>query len=391
MLNLSGNSRKSQLFSFDFVFSIILLILILSMVGSTWFSLQNSILRQEEQKSAVESSGAALDFLVSSQGYPDSWEKSNSLSLVSVYNLGLKGSGGISLEKTLAFGNLTASNYADVKYDLGLGAFQFRFFASENQSAGTPALSGVARSPIAYFASDYRDFVPVLSASNATWDYYWGQGLQPTPNDWGNSRNHYSGVKSVVFDQMLANQSAYKAIIVETPELLYSAINSTLWQKFFDEGGVMVYLAGNSETDPMINSTGVVLRKSSSTVNAMVLQRGFFLNNVSVSQSFPSAGQWVAYSTSNDITVYAANSTNASEAVVGAWNYSYGRVYFVNNLWMNFSGVQGKDALNIIGWPIDYGIPPLNSSQFVFPVTRFGFIESDKRIPVTFNLVVWSD
>lgn len=383
-------TRKSQLFSFDFVFSIILLILILSLISSTWFSLQSSILRQEEQRSAVESSGAALDFLTSSQGYPVDWEKANSISIESLSNIGLKGSGGVSLEKALAFGNLTAVDYTGVKYNLGLGAFQFRFFASENQSAGTPALSGVARSPIAYFASDYRGFVPVLDASNATWDYYWGQGVEPIPNDWGNSRYHYSGVKSAVFDEMLANQSSYKAIIVESPELLYSAINSTLWQKFFDEGGVMVYLAGNSEDDLMINSTGVVLRKSSSTVNAMALQRGFFLNGVSVPQDFSSAGQWVAYSPAGDITVYASNSTNASEAVVGAWNYSYGRVYFVNNLWMNFSGVQGKDALNIVGWPIDYGVQPSNSSQFIFPVTRFGFIESDRRIPVTFNLVVWS-
>lgn len=385
--------RKSQVFSLDFIFSTLILVMILSVLGTTWFNLQNSIFRQEEQKLAVESGSVALDFLTSSPGYPENWDNSTGVSFDGVSNLGLKGSIGISLKKLLAFENLSALDYLQTKNNLGLGAYQFRLFVTENITNATPALSGVARPPIAYFASDSRDFFSVINASGVAWDYYWGQGSLSEPSDWGTARYHYSSSKQASFNGMLSNQSLYKTIVVEAPAMQASLVNSTLLNKFFDEGGTLVYIAGNAESELAITGFGAAFRKSLQPVPGEIVDRGFFLRSVSAGQNYSSNGQWVAFSPNggNAVRNFAVNSTNSSEGLVSTWNYSRGRIYFVSDFNAQMTTQPAKSVLNIVGWPIDYGIPPIPSAQFVFPSARFTFIEGDVRIPAAINLVVWSD
>ena len=373
----------------DFVFSIVVLVLILSLLGSTWLNLQSSIAQQENRKRAIETSALAADFLVSSQGYPENWEKSANLSISSVSNLGLKGSKGLSLEKLLAIMNLS-SDYYGLKAKAGLARYDYRLVVYENLSTGKAALSGVARQPIAYFASDSRNFFTTIDQANVTWDYYWGQGGQAQPA-WGSSRNQYGGEKATIFNQMLANQSSYDSFVIESPEMLFSQINFTLLKDFLNKGGVVVYLTGNAESELLIQNLTVSFRKAASGVNGVVQEKGFFLQNTSVGSNVSSIGQWTAFSPNGvSLKIFASNSTNSSEAIAAAWNYGLGRVYFTSDFNANFNGVQGKAVFNIIGWKLDYGITPYANASFVFPQTRFSFIEGDKRIPVAVTLVLWN-
>ena len=381
--------KKSQIFSLDFVFSIVVLVLILSILGSTWLNLQGSIAQQENRRRAVENSAAAADFLVASQGFPEDWQDAENLSLSSVSNIGLKGVKGISLSKLLALANVS-SDYYTLKAKMGIARYNFRLVVSENFSNSSPMLSGVVRPPVAYFASDSRDFFNTLSASGEVWDYYWGQGALGAPG-WGSSRNQYSGVKDVVFNQMLASQNSYNTLVIESPEFDYSLANATLLREFLEKGGTVVYLAGNGESELLIQNLSLSFRKSGAGVDGAVQKKGFFLQNTSVGVNVTSAGKWVAFSPNGFAPdIFVSNRTNSSEAVAAAWDYGLGRVYFISDFQADFNGIPGENIFNIVGWPLVYGLEPSANASFVFPQTRFSFIEGDRRIPVAMTLVLWN-
>lgn len=371
----------------DFVVSSVVLVLILSLLSSTWLNLQNSISQAEERRRAVEASALAIDFVVSSPGFPEDWDSASNYSLSVVSNLGLKGSKGISLKKLLAM--LNSSDYYALKAKLGLQKYHFRLLVSENFSSGVAAKSGVARQPIAYFASDSRDFFSTLDSSGLVWDYYWGQGSLGQPA-WGSSRSQYSGVKPVLFGQMLSNQGIYNTLVIESPEMLYSEANATLVREFLDKGGTIVYLAGNGESELLIQNLGASFRKADSSVDGVVQEKGFFLHNTSIGTFVSATGQWASFSNSTSLEVFVSNSTNSSEGTASAWDYGNGRVYFISDFQSSFNGIQGSDVFNLVGWNLDYGVAPVSTATFVMPQTRFSFIESDKRIPVSVTLVLWN-
>jgi len=366
------------------VFSTIIIISALVLLAGIWNAVQQSISAEDALRQEQETAISSMDFLVSSPGFPEDWENAN---FTEIYNLGLKGKEGLSPAKLLSLMNFTGDNYTEVKFKAGLAPFDFRLWVSENFSSGKPALSGIARFPVAYFASDSRGFYEVLNAVNETWDYYWGAGSLPQP-DWGNSRTHYASNKADAIQKMLENQSNYKSIVIEVPEVLASDVNQTLLQKFLLEGGTLVYLAGNSETEIAIGSLGVFVSNDTG-FEAVVLKKGYFLKNARAGANFSSAGKWLAVA-NESADVFIANEMNSSQAFATAWNYGLGRVYFISDFSADIEGSAGKDVFNLVGWPLDYGIAQNSSAQFVFPISRLSFIESDKRIPVSITLVVWS-
>ncbi|OGG73789.1 hypothetical protein A3A40_00810 [Candidatus Kaiserbacteria bacterium RIFCSPLOWO2_01_FULL_54_20] len=382
--------KKSQIFSLDFVFSMVVLVLILSILGSTWLNLQNSLAQQENRRRAVENSAAATDFLVSSQGFPEDWQNSANLSLSSVSNIGLKGTKGVSLAKLLALANVSTDYYA-LKDKMGLAKYHFRLVVSENFSNSSVMLSGIARQPVAYFASDSRVFFNALTVSGEVWDYYWGQGVLGAPN-WGSSRNQYSGVKDAAFNQMLASQDSYNTIVVESPEFPYADANATLLKQFLEKGGTVVYLAGNGESELLVQNLGLNFRKSGLSVDGVVQKKGFFLQNSSVGANVSSGGRWVAFSPNGLAPeIFVSNSTNSSEALAVSWNYGLGKVYFISDFQADFNGIPGENVFNVVGWKLEYGVAPYANASFVFPQTRFSFVEGDRRIPAAITLVLWND
>ena len=86
---------------------------------------------------------------------------------------------------------------------------------------------------------------------------------------------------------------------------------------------------------------------------------------------------------------FVSNSSNYTEGIAVKWNYGLGKIYFISDFSSVFGSTLGKNVFNVLGWPLEYGLQPSETSQFVFPVTRFSFVEGGKKIPVSITLVLW--
>lgn len=380
---MSTDSR-GQVFSADLIFSTMVLLLVFVLVGSAWNNLQTSVAAALDAQEIQSSAAYALDFLLASRGYPEDWQSAPVFDGVS--NLGLKGEQGVSLEKTIALARFARQNYSEVKRQLGLGTFDFFLSFTENVSSGRPLASGVARPPVAYFVSDSRRFYDVINASDLTWDLYFGSGTLSAPAS-GTSRFQYSGSKAAVLDQLLRNQSAYASVVIESPELLSSEVNASLARRFLQEGGIIIYLAGNAESEMALLFPDVSFVKKTSSVNGVVAEKNVLLPLVPLGQNVSSTGRWIVGGPS--IRRLVVNVANGSEAVLAHWMEGLGHVFFVGDYDASYGGVPGRDALDVAGQSLTAGVFPSTNSSTRFVESRVFFLESIQRIPAVVTLVVW--
>ena len=376
--------RRGQVLSVDLIFSTLVMVFIFFLVGTAWNNLQSSTAAELDRQETQSSAAPALDFLMQSRGFPEDWQASSVLEGVS--NFGLKGEEGISLEKTMALVNHARQNYSEVKRRLGLGAFDFHLYFTENVSSASHLGSYVARPPVAYFVSDARRFYDVINASNLTWDLYHGAGSFEVPAA-GTSRYQYSGTKAAVFEQLFQNQSAYSSVVIESPQLLPSQVNATSVRRFLQEGGVLVYMADDAEAEIALPISDVNFVKKASSVEGVVTEKSVLLPLVLLGQNVSSAGRWTAFGFSLDRLV--TNVANSSEAPLAHWMEGLGHVFFISDFGALYQGVPGSVLLNVAGRSLDAGIPPATNASLRFVESRVVFFESVQRIPVVATLVVW--
>lgn len=370
--------------SADLIFSTLILIFLFFVVGSAWNYLQSSTSLALEQQEARSIAASSLAYLLFSPGFPENWQYYSVLD--GVLNLGLNGRGGVSLEKSVAFVRFASRNYSQVRDKLGLGGFDFYFSLSENVSSPDAFASGVLRPPVAYFVSDSRRFYGAINSSSLAWDLYWGGGVLEAPPA-GSSRLQYFGPKVEVFDQLFQNQSAYDSIVIEGPEILLSEVNGTAVRQFLEQGGVIIYLANNSEAEIALGLPGVFFVKKAAAVEGVVGEPSALLPLVSLGQPVFSAGRWVAGG--NSIHQLIVNVANGSESLVSYWTGGAGHVFFINDYDASFGGVPGAEVFNIVGRPLSAGVMPSPNASITLAESRVTFVDSFRRIPVVITLVVW--
>ena len=122
----------------------------------------------------------------------------------------------------------------------------------------------------------------------------------------------------------------------------------------------------------------------------------FFLRNSSAGESVSFGySEWGLFrnASKNDVapTIFVANASDSTKALVASWPYGRGVIYYLADSQAVFGGGKSaSEALNLVGWNLDYGIElPANATQ-VFIVQRPLLIQNDFRQPALFHLIVWS-
>jgi hypothetical protein len=128
MKNLCRKGLKAQFWSFDVIFAMVIFTIALTILGFTWYSVNN-------QLSLTYGSGSILAQLqthtlaqnIMSTGYPTSWysivNTTNSLTWSNV-SVGLAlapTSSNLSISKIYALSAMTSNNYQATKQELGVG------------------------------------------------------------------------------------------------------------------------------------------------------------------------------------------------------------------------------------------------------------------------------
>lgn len=386
--------RKSQLFSIDLLISIALFLSVLLAATFLLSRVQSSVDETTEKNVLMTLSASAFNSLSRSRGFPPEWTAE------SVSSIGLANEdGSINCRKLL---ELMKINYSTMHSLLGLGKYNARLFFTENNSI---ARSGIARQPIAYFSVDDHDFFQVLNGANLTWDYYWGQGALPEPPH-GDARNFYGGPKSVVFQWLLENQSAYQTILIEDPEFApgdLSPANLLRLHDFLNERGLLVF-EGNPGEEPITRQPLVLNLFNESFLSAGGVQVGFvnetqcFLHNTRVGDPVVfNSTYWLVYRNESagdfPLTIYVSNATYPLLGLVASWNWGVGKIYFIENYDSVFglNATPGEQVYNVVGWLLDYGERVPTNASDVSIISQPASIQRDWRALASVNLIVWSE
>ncbi len=375
--------RRGQTFVIDLALSVAIFLIVLTWSSFLWSSLRSDVQDVEERNDLSAVTYSAADALIYSGGYPLDWNASSvqSLGFAQDYQI-------LSLGKLVSALDLS---YGMLRPLAGVGQYNARFYFTYNSSV---LKSGIVRPPAAYFASNNIDLFSFLNASNVTWDFYWSGGALPA----GDYRANYTGSDaSSLFDLLLSNQSQYNTILVEDAPFSWSEVNISRVQGFLNNGGVLVY-EGEGEDDEILigRNFSMSFVDAETDANGVVQSPGFFLRNASVGESVSFAySEWSFFrnASKNDVapTIFVANASDSTKALVASWPYGRGVVYYLADSRAIFGGSKNASAvLNLVGWNLDYGIAlPANATQ-VFIVQRPLLIQNDFRQPALFHLIVWS-
>lgn len=373
---------RGQTFLVDFAFSIAVFFVALVLLSNVWDATRTGFESAKQKNVLATISFAVSDSLLRSPGHPVDWTPED------VESVGLAGEGGVlNSSKTL---RLLALNYSSFLRLTGLAGRNAWLAITGN---GSTTRSGVFRQPIAYYSVDEHDLFDYLNNKNLSWDYYWGQGIQPEPGH-GDARAFYSGARAALFNGLFENQSLYKTVVVEEPSLLPDEVNISAVQEFLDKGGLLVFRGDAALLAANLSMTALPGEARSGGVN----QTGFFLFNVSAGESvsFTNAS-WAVYSNESagdaGLRVFVGDAANQSEGLACSWRYGNGVVYFLSDAQATFGAGAAKPAaevLNLAGWPLEYGVAPQNPEN-AFVVQKPCLLEKDFLEPCLARLVFWND
>ncbi|MFH0971074.1 MAG: hypothetical protein V1835_00755 [Candidatus Micrarchaeota archaeon] len=110
---------RKGLFSTDFLIAITIFIVILLLLSPMWDSLNRQVFGREVTRSMQTAAIGAGDILLRTRGSPETWNTTNVKSIGLAENLRM-----LNITKCKYFFQLLSSNYSDVKFMLGAGAYQ---------------------------------------------------------------------------------------------------------------------------------------------------------------------------------------------------------------------------------------------------------------------------
>ncbi|VVB68296.1 Uncharacterised protein [Candidatus Norongarragalina meridionalis] len=317
-------------------------------------------------------SSAAADSLLRSPGTPVDWTNA------SVESLGLADEPFVlNLTKLIRLRDVQSQ---DVSWLAGVGRLNASLNITRN---GTTLRSGILREPIAYFSTGDVDIPPYLQGM--AWDYYWNGAVPP---EWLDSRQHYDGAS---FDEVLENRDAYYSIIVEDAALSNDAVNISALQDFVSDGGLL--LCEGRCAGLLGDNFSVSYQTYGVDRIGVLAENGFLIYGASTGAPvlFASAREGFYSNESRGeapMRVHVSDSVNASVALIGAWEYGNGVIYYVADADASFGGVPASQSLNLRGFPLAFGNQPSGDAN-VFVTRRPCLIEGDFRQPALFEILVW--
>ncbi|RLG19248.1 hypothetical protein DRN67_03235 [Candidatus Micrarchaeota archaeon] len=378
--------KRAQIFSSDFIFSVVLFTIVLLILFPIWNNITYQTQEAEARKEMQISTIAIADLLTRSTGSPADWNAST------VKSIGLANSA--HELNTTKFLRLKQIEHEDAKDLLGIPTYNISI--NITQRNGYLATSGIARSPVAYYSASTHEMQPLLSNSGIEWDYYWGHNLPDAEPDHGDSRNFYDGVEVDTMNALLFNataNNAYKTIVIEQPGLTPPQINETALIDFVENGGRLIFEGEGFGGYMLIENLGMSYHTGADADGVVNKSDWFFHASTGLPVLFGSSS-YSFYSDEGDvpITIEVPDSSNFSRGLIANWRFGNGRVYYLADI----NGTVGGDALSnhfrIGGEQLDYGYYPTNESIDIFISKRAAVLLTDGedgRRMVSMNLVIW--
>lgn len=311
------------------------------------------------------------DAILKTSGYPRGWNSTT------VKTAGFSDGGMLNITKIRSFLNMS---YSDAKAALSISDLDFNitFYDIHDYSVFT----GASQSPVAYFYVGSNNAQAQLNSNPIVWDLYYGGTGTP---DLGNSRFFYNGTKTGVFNAMVGNQSGYKTIIIEEPQLTQAQVNIQGLKDFVNAGGILVFIGAAD-----LISTGFSMSSGTDAgATGLVANESTFINGKSGENVTFNNSRWYFYSTGNDakLDVLVASNNNPSWAFAGKWEHGLGTIYFLTDIAGTIGPGQFSSSANIVGKKIEQGTS-FSQSASIYVVQRSALLAKDKNsfVKITFSL-----
>ncbi len=380
--------RRAQIFTIDFIISLVVFITILMTIISLWMALDLHIKEVESRREMHSISISVSDALIRSKGHPDKWNETN------VQSIGLAEEEYVlSLNKTIL---LIQMNYDTTRSIMRLGNYQLFMYMSDIN--GYNVSTGIIRAPVAYFCRSQteRQIAAELNESGLVWDMYQAVGSDVSADY--NERYYYRAddygyTPEEMFDFMVLNLSnRYNTLIIEEPNVQNSAVNRSGVQQFLSNGGVLLAKAqGNQGFNIIEEGFGMHSEHLGSAVG-IVNYTGMILLNVSIGDTMNfDSSSWRYYAEPNDskLIKYVYDSAEPEKCLVCEWNYGKGRIYYVEDFEGDVNGQDLRDVLNFLGWQIKYGVQPNSSAMDVINIQRVAMLRGIYTQPVAVHIFIW--
>ncbi|MDO8339217.1 MAG: hypothetical protein Q7T16_01020 [Candidatus Burarchaeum sp.] len=376
---------KGQMFSSDFILSIVLFTATLLLLLPLWNDVNLQIADAEAKKDLQIAATSISSLLVKTPGSPWNWTPDT------VGSIGF--SNARQVMNLTKFEYLREINYTRAKELLGIN--QYNFSINITDEYGLLATSGVARSPVAYFSAQKEELKAVIAYSGLTWDFYWGHDLPASTPASADARFFYDGLKLDMMNAMLFNASvrhAYRTIIIEQPNIDLSDINETALRNFLLGGGRLI-IEGTGYGGELRDTFGANSSPGANT-DGLVVKPDWFVRAQNGSTIDFQNSEWAVISGSSPVTVEVADPLNGSRGLVAQWDYGTGRIYYITDINATIAGAPLSTVLNIAGERLEYGSYPVNGTDIadIAVSSRLVVLEGDEadgRRLATMQLLVW--
>lgn len=362
---------RGQTLSGDFIISVAIFLVVLSIVLPLFAQVSDRARTENEQREIEKRSLFVSDAIVKTSGYPSDWNAAT------VRTLGFLDNGRLNMTKIRFFMEM---NYVDAQDALSIPDLNFNI--SFYDLDGNSLFTGAARSPVAYFYVDHNSVSPHLNSQPVVWDlYYAGTGSPAT----GNSRNAYTGTKVDMFNSVVGNQTLYKTIIIEEPQLTQAQINVQGLQDFARTGGTLVFIG-----DADIIGTGFAMSSGISSGTGVVANESYFVAGDEGDTVTFNRTRWYFHNTSADtnIEIFVADSNNPSVAYIARWKYGLGTIYFLTDMVGTVASTPLESSLAIVGGKIEHGVQ-LDDAATVLVTKRSAILEKDTNEFAKIDFLLW--
>jgi hypothetical protein len=337
--------NKGQIVSGDFIVSIAIFLLTLAIIVPLFMHMSED----RQQRQLIDDMQTRLLFLTDSvlktEGIPADWNSTN------VNNIGFADADGrINKTKIRRFVLL---DKGDALFILRLGGFQLNL---SFYNGGYPLMTGQAVSPAAYFYVNSNTLFSVINNSGLVWDLYYGGSGTP---EQGDARNVYTGTKADMFNEMVANASQYRTIIMQNPELTQGEVDTDGLKDFVSRGGILIF-EGNAD----LISAGFSMHSDTNPGATGTVMDDVFIDAAIGSTINFDASSWYFYSDASDseMHIIAENQATPGSAFIGKWNHGIGEICFITDAEGTVDGKNLFDALNIIGRKAEYATGPMENA-----------------------------
>ncbi|MCX6815975.1 MAG: hypothetical protein NT120_03940 [Candidatus Aenigmarchaeota archaeon] len=240
-------------------------------------------------------------------------------------------------------------------------------------------MTGIARSPAAYFYVQKNDLKNKIRNSGIAWDLYYGGSGTPDSAD---ARNVYSDSKSNAFNMLVANSTIYKTVIIEDPQLQQGDVNIQGLKDFVASGGLLIF-AGPAD---LIGSGFSMHSASYANANGIVASSDDILDaNKNDAVTFFNPSSYFFNQTGD--SYLKAIIADQQNALIGKWNHGLGSIYYMTSVNGTVNGNSLYAALNIAGKKAEIGTA-LNQAKSISSTNRFSVIDERNQI-VQISLLVW--